>query len=55
MATSAFRMLVGTALLLLLQSSFGFAKDSNATVPLVLWHGMGEGLKLHVVCPKCLT
>ncbi|XP_062384775.1 palmitoyl-protein thioesterase 1 [Sardina pilchardus] len=41
MAISAFPMLVGTALLLLLSSS-SLAKDSNATVPLVIWHGMGD-------------
>lgn len=41
MAISAFPMLVVTALLLLLSSS-SLAKDSNATVPLVIWHGMGD-------------
>ncbi|XP_076157634.1 palmitoyl-protein thioesterase 1 [Alosa pseudoharengus] len=41
MAISAFPMLVGTSLLMLLPSS-SLAKDSNVTVPLVIWHGMGD-------------
>ncbi|XP_041931982.1 palmitoyl-protein thioesterase 1 [Alosa sapidissima] len=41
MAISTFPMLVGTSLLMLLPSS-SLAKDSNVTVPLVIWHGMGD-------------
>ena len=41
MTISATQMLVVTAVLLLLPSP-GSAKDSNDTVPLVLWHGMGK-------------
>ncbi|XP_012673850.1 palmitoyl-protein thioesterase 1 [Clupea harengus] len=41
MTISATQMLVVTAVLLLLPSP-GSAKDSNDTVPLVLWHGMGD-------------